>query len=262
MAIKRQRTVVQATSANQHTRFSGPSRTRPKAKNRNVRVPRNKLMFPQSISTKLRYTTKINMGSIGAVGNVKQNQFIANGCYDPDFTGSGHQPRGFDQFMGIYETYTVTASKMAVNFVFDGYHGPAAEGIGGEMLQPSSSTPASAAASAVMCGVYKGMNALAAGSAEQQMEKDRTQWVVMTPNGDSKTLRTSLKVADFFGTSGSLVGMDGYEGTDAANPTNKIYYEVWCGRINPYSTAILRVQAYVTIEFEVTFTEPKPQPQS
>ena len=80
-------------------------RVRSKAKNRTVNVPRNKLAFPQSISTKLRYVEKINMGSIGASSNVVQNQFIANGAYDPNFTGTGHQPRGFDQF----NEYTTTS---------------------------------------------------------------------------------------------------------------------------------------------------------
>lgn len=225
-----------------------------------VSVPRNKLAFPQSMSTMLRYVEKINMGSIGATGNVIQNQFIANGAYDPNYTGTGHQPRGFDQFMAGYETYTVTGSKISVNFVYDAYTGPSLDSLIGPMLQPSVATaPATGyAASAVMCGVHKGMVALSAGSAEEQMEKERTNWVIMTPNGEPKTLSTSMKTKDFFGTTGSLVGMDGFEGSDAANPTNKVYYEIWCGRVSPYTQPILRVQAYVTIEYEITFSEPKP----
>ena len=101
-----------------------------------VNVPRNKLAFPQSMSTMLRYTDKINMGLIGATTNVIQNQFVANGAFDPNLTGVGHQPRGFDQFMAGYETFTVTGSKISVNFVYDAYQGPSSEGTLGHMQNP------------------------------------------------------------------------------------------------------------------------------
>lgn len=266
MSNKRSRMTTSRSVRDPSTGRFGPprralGRTRAKAKNRNVRVPRNKLAFPQSITTKLRYTEKINMGSIGATSTTVVNQFIANGAYDPNYTGVGHKPRGFDQFMASYEAYTVTGSKMSVNFVYDAYQGPSTVATTGEMAQPAALAPALAtnmAASAVMCGVHKGMVALAAGSAEEQMEKDRTAWVIMTPNGEPKTLSTSMKTGDFFGTTGSLVGRDGFTGTDAQNPTNKVYYEIWCGRVNPFTAAALKVQAYVTIEFDITFSEPKP----
>lgn len=35
-----------------------------------------------------------------------------NGLYDPDITGTGTQPNGFDQFMAFYERYEVRASKI------------------------------------------------------------------------------------------------------------------------------------------------------
>lgn len=36
--------------------------------------------------------------------------------YDPDFTGTGHQPRGFDQLAQMYENYKVHACKIDVTF--------------------------------------------------------------------------------------------------------------------------------------------------
>lgn len=43
--------------------------------------------------------------------------FSMNGLWDPDFTGIGHQPIGFDQLVGtIYDHYTVIGSRAKVHF--------------------------------------------------------------------------------------------------------------------------------------------------
>lgn len=46
----------------------------------------------------------INPGTGGATGVY---QFSANGLYDPNVTGVGHQPAGFDELMAIYGEYVV-----------------------------------------------------------------------------------------------------------------------------------------------------------
>lgn len=40
--------------------------------------------------------------------------FAANGLYDPDITGVGHQPRGYDQIIQLYDHYVVTKAKIEV----------------------------------------------------------------------------------------------------------------------------------------------------
>ncbi len=40
--------------------------------------------------------------------------FTANGLFDPDITGTGHQPRGFDQFMALYDKYVVVSSSITL----------------------------------------------------------------------------------------------------------------------------------------------------
>lgn len=41
--------------------------------------------------------------------------YALNGCYDPDITFSGHQPRGFDQLMTLYTKYCVTKASIKVS---------------------------------------------------------------------------------------------------------------------------------------------------
>ena len=40
-----------------------------------------------------------------------------NSLFDPNLSGLGHQPRGFDQLMAVYEKYTVVAAKITVCYV-------------------------------------------------------------------------------------------------------------------------------------------------
>lgn len=50
----------------------------------------------------LRYheTFSVNPG-IGGIPGIYV--FRSNSCYDPNFTGTGHQPRGYDQIMAMYQ---------------------------------------------------------------------------------------------------------------------------------------------------------------
>lgn len=71
---------------------------------------------PLKMTTKLRYQETINIDPGLGVAGV--HIFKANGCYDPNYTGTGHQPRGFDQFIGsLYDHFVVIGSKIRCEFV-------------------------------------------------------------------------------------------------------------------------------------------------
>lgn len=55
---------------------------------------------------KLRYTELVTLAD--AVGGVAKNyQFNLNSIYDPNYTGTGHQPYGRDTFATLYNKYRV-----------------------------------------------------------------------------------------------------------------------------------------------------------
>ena len=64
--------------------------------------------FPERYRTKLRYADEFKMVTASSTGSWI---FRANSVFDPDYTGTGHQPRGFDQLCsssGPYNRYCVT----------------------------------------------------------------------------------------------------------------------------------------------------------
>lgn len=63
----------------------------------------------------LRYCSRITVNP-GVAGIASEHFFAANGLFDPDVTGVGHQPLGFDQIMPLYDHYVVTKACMKVWF--------------------------------------------------------------------------------------------------------------------------------------------------
>lgn len=76
-------------------------------------VPRSlPVLMSNNFQANLRYTTTVTLSP--STGTVAKHNFVANGLFDPDHTGVGHQPRGFDQLMALYKHYTVTKCVMKV----------------------------------------------------------------------------------------------------------------------------------------------------
>lgn len=73
--------------------------------------------FPAMVRSTLTYRVQsINLDP-GIGGLAAAHVFAANGLFDPDITGIGHQPVGFDQMMAMYDHYVVTKAKIVAEFV-------------------------------------------------------------------------------------------------------------------------------------------------
>lgn len=71
-------------------------------------------IFPATIVKTLRYSTNVSLGA--AVGALSTWMFRANDLFDPDYSGTGHQPAGFDQLMAWYNHFCVVRSKILCTF--------------------------------------------------------------------------------------------------------------------------------------------------
>lgn len=72
--------------------------------------------LPAKLKANFRYSDK-NQLNIGAAGIISNQVYNACSLFDPNFTGIGSQPRGFDQLMVLYRKYTVIGSKITVHFI-------------------------------------------------------------------------------------------------------------------------------------------------
>lgn len=240
-------------------------RKRRAAKNAIVSVPRSKLAFPSGMRTKLRYVQRVEFLN-NTQATIAKYAYRANSLTDPSVTGTaGHQPRGFDEFMNVYRTYTVTGSKISVNFCYNGYDGPAALDTNTDTFliktvdgdAGTASGGAVAASPPLVVGIHKGVTELAAtDTAASSMEQDRTVWRFMTPQDGAQTIGTAMKTSDFFGKD-AIVGAEGYTGSITADADNLVYYTVWCARANNTTAGVCMSVGYITIEYDVMFTEPK-----
>jgi len=67
---------------------------------------------PNMVKVKLRYVENIGMNA-GAAGTATQ-VMRANDMFDPNYSGTGHQPLYFDQIMALYTHFVVLSSKIKV----------------------------------------------------------------------------------------------------------------------------------------------------
>ena len=232
-----------------------------RGRNARVTVPRSKLGFPTSMSTTVRYTQRLDVAPTSL--DTLTFTFAANDIFDPDVTGGGHQPRGSQEYAVIYDTFTVTSSRVLVNWMFEGYGGPSTVSSTGALQSRSEDSTTSPAVSPVICGIFKS-NKGYGGSIKvaDQMEQDRTTWTVMNTQSSTKSTSASSDFSEFFGKQ-DLIAADGYSGTTGgslvgSSPSEKVFYHIWAARgSDDYPDGVCKTTAYVTIEYKVTYTSPK-----
>jgi hypothetical protein len=70
--------------------------------------------YPPSVTIRLRYSELLQFA---ASVPYKIDAWRGNSCFDPNYSGGGHQPHYFDQYSAIYAKYKVFASSMKVSII-------------------------------------------------------------------------------------------------------------------------------------------------
>jgi len=193
-----------------------------------------------SVRRKLVYYD-YQIARIGTAGVITNYFFSANGCFDPNITGTGHQPLGFDELIAWYEQYTVMESTAQVTWVNNGAN-VCNVGIG--------LTPDTTAASIPSCveNGYVEFTAI-----------DAAAGLSGAGSGNRITKQTlSCDSASYFGrkTFQEMINDATLSGTAGANPAEQVYFDLmtWDGFFGSGDTTCA---ANLVIVYDVVFWEPR-----
>lgn len=182
---------------------------RPTRRGPNTWVPSTSVFSSTKCFAKLIYCEQ-NVNINPGAGLAGIYQFNLSSLFDPNRTGVGHQPTGFDQYMALYEEYIVTSVTYKVLFANKGLTGAGALVVGCSISDdPSTSL-----------------------DFRQYIENGQTQWGALDGRGDGGRYQLSLSgsvdIADAHGVSKSeLLSGDEYRGTASASPAEMIYLTCW-----------------------------------
>jgi hypothetical protein len=192
--------------------------------------------LPAQLRAKLKYVSYVLLSSGVTPG---LNVYSANGLYDPDITGTGHQPRGFDQLIALYDHYVVMKSKCVVEFM--GSSGASNLGqVGGVQLQSSSTAQSDYIDYAEQARCLFGIT-------------PRT----LTSGGLTEPLRHEMHFdAHSFMGIPDPISATKLQGTVAANPSDQAFYHVFAQTIDGSTSG--SQYALVSIEYDAVFFEPVP----
>jgi hypothetical protein len=196
-------------------------------------------LFPSVIrqNDMLYYEPNLSL-TMPLAGTVGAYVFAANGIFDPNITGTGHQPMGFDQMMSLYNQCTVVRSSCSVSFE------PSWNSRVGICLSPAAALGTTDSRVIVENGYLKSISITGSG----------TQIVHEFPK-----LTLDFDTKKYFGvkTDQELLDNPYLYTTAAANPTELAYFQIvgWQNMDLPGSDKTLYFD--VELSYDAIFWEPK-----
>lgn len=196
------------------------------------RTVKTRDLIPQTFKTSLHYHQSIVLPSTTLLPTAFNN-FSLNNPLDPDVTGTGHQPFGWDQFITLYNRYYVTGARMTATFCAPTKDNDTQET--GPWLVGLTGSPEATFAT-----------------------QDADNWAEY-PESDSSMLAPDVLSRQFKLTYDPIqVGIEKYDKNSTL--TNTTFSRQFYGRpwiFNMGVTAATNVLCHVHIEYDIEFTEPK-----
>lgn len=201
----------------------------------------NKAPVPNRFATKLRYVdyAEINPDVAGVAG---VHVVCANGLYDPNITGVGHQPRGFDQIMPLYDHYIVIGAKITVQFMTKLATNQEAMMIGVALKDTST--------------VYADPNSYLEG---RNIRSSVLRSTTSTGEGQMSVITKTFSCKKFLGRSHPLSDPE-LKGGVAGNPNEKAFFHIFAAPFSSSDVNPLKIQ--YRVEYLAVFVEPKQPSQS
>lgn len=199
--------------------------------------PMYRSLAPKQLKVKLRYAAVLDLNP--STGSTVVYKFRANGMYDPNAEVGGHQPLGFDQYMALFDHFTVIGSKItlvaSVGTVSTGITIPSLIGINkNDDVNLVDSTPVAL------------------------LETPSTVWDVLSTGEGSNTQTTLQMTYSAVKDQGVVNPLDNenLRGSASADPTEQTYYHIFYQSVNDTGD-MPALTALCTIDYYAILTEPK-----
>lgn len=193
--------------------------------------------MPKTKRTTLRYCNQVQLVSTG--GTLAEHFMSANSLFDPDTTGVGHQPMGFDQWSVLYNHYIVSGAKISVKKVATTLNN----------------------ANPTVFGVYTTDDTTTLYTSWQEFsEAKRGSVNVMTggvTNASSSIGKFSAK--RFFNITDVKDNRDTIGASITASPSDGAYFSVWFQSLN---LSNVTQDFLITVDYICDFSEPRDVAQS
>ena len=223
-------------------------RTPKKYKNKKLSLAKLPLNgWPETKLARHRYTDTFAITFTPSAQVSKSFQIVANGMFDPIAAAGGHQPKGFDEMMAIYDHYYVLGSMAKVRCMPGNLDSNKSIAWGVKVTDERSSLG------------YGPLSDLA--------------WTdILETKGARPNVVHSNSANGSFGNTGRLFASCKYSprrihgpgfatdstnrGNAAANPQEKSYFEIWvCPHASSTSTNAQEVWFTVTVDYLVRYAE-------
>ncbi len=158
--------------------------------------------------------------------------FSLNGLHDPDITGFGHQPRGFDQLMTLYDHYVVI-------------------GVQVEALVTNLTTATAAVVATIRDNNVPDTNFIS------QMENPNRKTIMLAGSdagGSAKSIKFNFNPNKFLGRSHPLSDPD-VKGTATANPLEGCFLQI--GHLSDNGNTRNPISLTITMKYLCVLIEPK-----
>lgn len=198
-----------------------------------INAPLSRTLKAQMLYTSNQGITLVSVGS-----NPGTHVFSLNSLFDPDFTGAGHQPRGYDQLMLMYDHYTVINCKVRI----DAHNNEANRGAYIIATVRDSGTTSN--------------------NFTDYTESLNSQWKILgveASGSADKNIMLNINPNEFLGRSHSLADPD-LKGGATSSPIEQAFLHVSGMGIDQFTACSINVM--VTLEYTVILTEPKQPAQS
>lgn len=182
-----------------------------------------------------RFITKHKYSDVASTSTANPFwRFNLNSIYDPNRTGTGHQPYGFDQLSALYNRYRVIACSYTVS--------------------------CSSTASPIRFGTYVGNDSVSFTTMSELCENPRSRFMVQNPGGNLRQIHGKCYLPALVGrTKAQYMADDRFQADVGSSPLEQAILHVQAGTTND---ATQPVDITITMEFLVEWFDLKSIVQS